>query len=97
MTLLGKQNSDADRNSISAGTLLLRDNDLTAAASPATFLSSRMRFSTDINGQEICVISAGGDEIGVMMGWERDLSSCNNNLLKPFDLTDTAFSATNRG
>ncbi|TDL24307.1 arginine methyl transferase [Rickenella mellea] len=53
--------------------LLLRSNDATAAGSSSEFFSSRLRFTTDTNGQEICFVSAGGQEIGVMMGWEREI------------------------
>ncbi|KAJ3775067.1 arginine methyl transferase [Lentinula raphanica] len=51
--------------------LVLRSDDTTAAASTDAFLKSKLKFIKDENGQEICVVKAGEDEIGVMMGWER--------------------------
>lgn len=43
--------------------------------STEVFLSSRLKYTRDENGQEICLLDAGhGQEVGVMMGWERDLS-----------------------
>ncbi|KII92550.1 hypothetical protein PLICRDRAFT_37315 [Plicaturopsis crispa FD-325 SS-3] len=54
--------------------LVLRAADATAAGSTSNFLSSRLRFTTDEHGQEICLVRAGEDEeVGVMMGWERGI------------------------
>ena len=56
-------------------TLVLQASDSTAANSTEAFLSSRLRFTHDINGQEICLLDLNnGEEIGVMMGWEREIS-----------------------
>lgn len=55
-------------------TLLVRSEDTTAAGSPAAFLSSRLTYSFDAYGQEICSVQADGEEIGVMMGWEKGIS-----------------------
>ncbi|KAK7057134.1 S-adenosyl-L-methionine-dependent methyltransferase [Favolaschia claudopus] len=54
-------------------TLRLEDDD-TAATSTETFLASKLRFTVDEHGQEICMLKdVDGDEIGVMMGWERGI------------------------
>ncbi|KAK2463240.1 hypothetical protein APHAL10511_004895 [Amanita phalloides] len=53
--------------------IILQETDDTAAGSSAAFLSSRLRFTTDDAGQDICSVDAGGQEVGVMMGWERKI------------------------
>jgi hypothetical protein len=55
-------------------TLTLREEDATAAGSTDQFLSSHLRFTRDVHGQEICMVKAGDSEVGVMMGWEHDIS-----------------------
>ncbi|KAF8630643.1 hypothetical protein AX15_002794 [Amanita polypyramis BW_CC] len=52
---------------------ILREKDDTAAGSSAAFLSSRLRFTKDDTGQDICFVDAGGQEVGVMMGWEKKI------------------------
>jgi hypothetical protein len=54
--------------------LVLKTTDFTASGSTDAFLSSRLRFTTDSNGQHICLVKINGDEVGVMMGWERGIS-----------------------
>jgi protein arginine N-methyltransferase 2 len=45
--------------------------DDSAAASTDAFLSSKLKFTTDNQGQEICLLKLDdGTEVGVMMGWE---------------------------
>lgn len=53
--------------------LVIRSEDVTAAASTDAFLASKLKFCKDKNGQEICLVEAGDDEIGVMMGWEQEI------------------------
>lgn len=53
--------------------LIIRSEDETAAASTNAFLKSRLNFIKDKNGQEICVVKVGDEEIGVMMGWEQGI------------------------
>ncbi|THH07221.1 hypothetical protein EW145_g3532 [Phellinidium pouzarii] len=53
--------------------LILRTNDTAAAASSTEFLNSRLKFTKDVNGQDVCLVKAGGADIGVMMGWERGI------------------------
>ncbi|GAW05193.1 arginine methyl transferase [Lentinula edodes] len=53
--------------------LMIRSEDETAAASTNAFLKSRLNFIKDKNGQEICVVKVGDEEIGVMMGWEQGI------------------------
>ncbi|KAF7376194.1 hypothetical protein MSAN_00034500 [Mycena sanguinolenta] len=47
--------------------------DDTAAASTDAFLSSKLRFIVDEHGQNICMLDVDGEEVGVMMGWERNI------------------------
>lgn len=55
--------------------VLLKTQDSTAAGSSSTFLSSRLRYSVDSHGQEVCLVDSGpAEEVGVMMGWERPIS-----------------------
>ena len=55
--------------------LVLKASDDTAAGSTDNFLSSRLRYTRDDHGQEICLVNVGeGEDVGVMMGWERDIS-----------------------
>ncbi|KAJ4483369.1 arginine methyl transferase [Lentinula aciculospora] len=56
-----------------SSSLVLRSEDHTAAASTDAFLKSKLKFIKDANGQEICVVKAGDEEIGVMMGWEQGI------------------------
>jgi hypothetical protein len=57
----------------SASALVLRDTDSTANNSTDAFLSSKLTFTKDARGQNICLLNAGEDEIGVMMGWEQGI------------------------
>ncbi|KAK7692774.1 hypothetical protein QCA50_004407 [Cerrena zonata] len=71
LTLLAKRDVQID----SPLSLVLRASDHTAAASTDTFLKSKLRYTTDENGQDICMLTLeDGEEIGVMMGWERNIS-----------------------
>ncbi|KAI0267149.1 S-adenosyl-L-methionine-dependent methyltransferase [Gloeopeniophorella convolvens] len=57
-----------------ADALVLKEEDNTALGSTDKFLSSRLRYTTDAYGQEICMVqSEDGTEVGVMMGWEREI------------------------
>lgn len=58
----------------SPSAILLRSSDLSAAGSSTEFLKTHLTFRTDASGQEVCLVEADGEEIGVMMGWERGLS-----------------------
>ena len=55
--------------------LVLKTEDSTAIGSTDTFLSSPLRFTVDPYGQQICLLKTEDDEVGVMMGWERQLSA----------------------
>lgn len=55
--------------------LVLRSEEQTAAGSTDEFLKTRLKYSKDERGQEICLASLGdGEEVGVMMGWEQEIS-----------------------
>ncbi|KAJ7178479.1 arginine methyl transferase [Mycena crocata] len=54
----------------SGSAMILRSSDETAAASTDAFLSSKLRFTVDDRGQDICLLKVDDEEIGVMMGWE---------------------------
>lgn len=58
----------------SATSLVLRPSDDSPAASTDVFLSSKLRFTRDGHGQDICLLKVADDEeVGVMMGWEREI------------------------
>ena len=67
LAMLPEQDSDEPYN------IILREKDDTAAGSNVTFLSSRLRFTKNESGQDVCLVDAGGQEVGVMMGWERGI------------------------
>ncbi|KAI0070018.1 arginine methyl transferase [Panus rudis PR-1116 ss-1] len=70
LSLLSSKNTPSD----SPLSLVLKATDNTAAGSTETYLSSRLRYTQDENGQEICLLALeNGEEVGVMMGWERDI------------------------
>jgi len=70
LTLLSSREALSD----SPLSLVLKATDTTAAGSTEEFLSSHLRFTTDEHGQDICLLRLeDGDEVGVMMGWERDI------------------------
>jgi protein arginine N-methyltransferase 2 len=54
--------------------IFLRAEDDTATGSTEAFLSSKLHYTRDKQGQEICLLREGDKEVGVMMGWERDIS-----------------------
>ncbi|KAK7053335.1 Arginine N-methyltransferase 2 [Paramarasmius palmivorus] len=53
--------------------LIIRGHDASAAGSTDTFLKSKLTFTIDEYGQEICTVKAGDDEVGVMMAWEQGI------------------------
>lgn len=57
-----------------SSSIVLKSVDYTATGSTDAFLASRLRYVTDERGQEICLLSAGDEEVGVMMGWEDGIS-----------------------
>jgi protein arginine N-methyltransferase 2 len=56
--------------------LVLKATDDSALGSTEAFLSSKLRYTTDASGQEICLLQTPNAEVGVMMGWEREISAC---------------------
>ena len=63
----------ASKTSLPAS-IILRAQDDTATGSTEKFLSSKLHYTQDEHGQEICLLREGKREVGVMMGWERDIS-----------------------
>ncbi|KAH8828043.1 hypothetical protein DL96DRAFT_1696572 [Flagelloscypha sp. PMI_526] len=55
------------------GVLNLQAKDTTEIGDTEKYLKSKLRFKTDEHGQEICTVQSGTREVGVMMGWERDI------------------------
>lgn len=61
--------------SMSPLSLVLKATDTTAAGSTDNYLNSPLKFITDENGQDICLLKIDEEEeVGVMMGWERGIS-----------------------
>jgi len=55
--------------------LVIRQDDPSAVGSTDAFLTSPLQYTKDTNGQEICLLKLeDGTEVGVMMGWEREIS-----------------------
>lgn len=69
----------------SSSALIISDEDTSAVGSTDTFLTSILQYTVDAYGQEICLLKLeDGSTVGVMMGWEQDISgyrviakSCN--------------------
>ena len=58
------------------GAMRLQAKDNSAAGSTDTFLKTSLRYVTDSLGQEMVLARTDdGSEVGVMMGWERDIST----------------------
>ncbi|KAG6861085.1 hypothetical protein C0995_004022 [Termitomyces sp. Mi166 len=53
--------------------LLLKETDSSATGSTDAFLSSKLTYTKDDNGQDICLLKVGDEEVGVMMGWEYNI------------------------
>ncbi|KAF8973226.1 arginine methyl transferase [Flammula alnicola] len=56
-----------------SSTLILRADDNTASGSPDAFMGSRLKYTVDEHGQNICMLEIDGEEVGVMMGWEENI------------------------
>lgn len=70
LALLSSRSLPAD----SPLSLVFKATDTTAAGSTDAFMSSRLRFTTDEHGQEVCLVKVNEkEEVGVMMGWERGI------------------------
>ncbi|TCD69814.1 Arginine N-methyltransferase 2 [Steccherinum ochraceum] len=70
LTLLSSKNALNE----SPLSLVLKATDDTAAGSTESFLATRLRYSRDEHGQEICSVKVSDtEEVGVMMGWERGI------------------------
>jgi len=54
--------------------MFLTAEDDTATGSTEAFLSSKLHYTRDGHGQEICLLREGDKKVGVMMGWERGIS-----------------------
>ncbi|KAG9316554.1 S-adenosyl-L-methionine-dependent methyltransferase [Chiua virens] len=54
--------------------LLIRQEDDSPAGSTDAFLTSRLKFTTDAKGQDVCLLKLdNGEQVGVMMQWEHDI------------------------
>ncbi|KAI8968636.1 S-adenosyl-L-methionine-dependent methyltransferase [Trametes punicea] len=70
LTLLQKRAPAAD----SPLDIILKATDTTPAGSTDAFLSTRLEYTKDEHGQDICLVKVGEqEEVGVMMGWERGI------------------------
>ncbi|KAI9569598.1 hypothetical protein HD554DRAFT_2089387 [Boletus coccyginus] len=70
LTLVSSRSSLAEAPS----SLLIRQDDPSPVGSTDAFLTSPLQYTKDTNGQEICLLKLeDGTEVGVMMGWEREI------------------------
>ncbi|TBU33924.1 arginine methyl transferase [Dichomitus squalens] len=54
--------------------LILKATDTTPAGSTDAFLDTKLEYTKDENGQDICLVKVSdNEEVGVMMGWERGI------------------------
>ncbi|KAF8444538.1 arginine methyl transferase [Boletus edulis BED1] len=54
--------------------LIICQDDESALGSTDAFLASCLQYTKDASGQEICLLKLeDGEQVGVMMGWERDI------------------------
>lgn len=61
----------------SSSSLIISDGDISAVGSTDAFLASNLQYTVDAHGQEICLLKLeDGSTVGVMMGWEREISGC---------------------
>lgn len=74
LTLISSKSSLAEPPS-----MVIRQEDVSAVGSTDAFLASRLQYTKDAKGQEICLLKLDdGEQVGVMMGWEREISKqCN--------------------
>ena len=57
---------------VDSSSIILQNADKSPLSSSDIFLESKLKFVMDKNGQKICLLVLdGGEEVGVMMGWER--------------------------
>ncbi|KAG5634074.1 hypothetical protein H0H81_003496, partial [Sphagnurus paluster] len=61
----------------SSSTIVLKESDISAFGSTRAFLGSKLTYTKDKYGQDICLLKVGDsdseEEVGVMMGWERGI------------------------
>ncbi|KAH0589068.1 hypothetical protein H2248_004840 [Termitomyces sp. 'cryptogamus'] len=67
LSLLSKSSLDTP------STLLLKGTDSSPTGSTDAFLSSKLTYVKDEKGQDICLLTVGDEEVGVMMGWEYNI------------------------
>ena len=92
LTLLSSQTSLNPTPS----SLVLQGTDNSAVASTDAFLASKLRYTQDAHGQDICMLELDdGQEVGVMMGWEREISKCNHSWVMRNLCIKWLFSAEN--
>jgi protein arginine N-methyltransferase 2 len=77
-----------------------RQDDTSAVGSTDAFLASRLQYTKDEKGQEICLLKLeDGGEVGVMMEWERDISKqldcLPNDVRVAYDSAQCAIQSTN--
>ena len=54
---------------------MLKASDDTPAGSTEAFLATKLQYTKDEQGQDICLVRVNEEEeVGVMMGWERGIS-----------------------
>ncbi|KAF9475761.1 arginine methyl transferase [Pholiota conissans] len=62
-----------EKRPLAESSLILRAEDGSASGSPDAFLQSKLKYTVDQYGQNICMLEIDGEEVGVMMGWERNI------------------------
>lgn len=76
-----QEEGDDEDEEDDAGRIVLQAKDATPAGSSSAFLEARLTFTVGADGQELCLVKSGSEEIGVMMGWERPIMEASVRLL----------------
>ncbi|KAF8200772.1 arginine methyl transferase [Pholiota molesta] len=62
-----------EKRPLAESSIILRAEDESASGSSDVFLQSKLKYTVDQHGQNICMLEVDGEEVGVMMGWERNI------------------------
>lgn len=62
-----------EKRPLAESSIILRAEDESASGSSNVFLQSKLKYTVDQHGQNICMLEVDEEEVGVMMGWERNI------------------------
>lgn len=92
LRLLAKKTPEAS----SPLNLILKATDSTAAGSTDAFLNTKLEYTKDEYGEDVCLVKVNDEEkVGVMMGWERGISEFFPDMFRRCVLSGLVLSARN--